>query len=121
MIKYVVIAGCRDYNNYEEAKQYIDYCLSDIRKDNDIIILSGCAKGADALGERYAEEKGFKIEKHPADWAKFGRSAGPKRNEQMAKNSDYVICFWDGKSRGTKSMIELARKYNKPIKIKRFY
>ena len=119
--KRVVIAGCRDYNNYEEAKQYIDYCLSDIRKENDIIILSGCAKGADALGERYAEENGFKIEKHPADWAKFGRSAGPERNEQMAKLCDYVICFWDGKSCGTKSMIELARKYNKPIKIKKFY
>ena len=116
--KRVVIAGCRDYNDYEEAKRYIDYCLSDIRKDNDILILSGCAKGADALGERYAEENGFKIEKHHADWAKFGRSAGPERNEQMANLCDYVICFWDGKSRGTKSMIELARKYNKPVNIK---
>ncbi len=117
-IKRVVIAGCRDYNNYEEAKNYIDFCLFDIRKKNHIIIVSGCASGADAIGEQYAKENGFKVEKYPADWEKFGRSAGPRRNKQMAEISDYVICFWDGKSRGTKSMIEYAQKCDKPIKIK---
>ncbi len=119
MIKKVVIAGCRDYNNYEEAKDYIDFCLSDIRKENDIVILSGCASGADAIGERYAQENGFKVEKYPGDWEKYGRSAGPRRNRQMAEISDYVICFWDSKSSGTKSMINCAIKYNKPIKIKK--
>lgn len=118
MIKRVVIAGCRDYNNYDEAKQYIDFCLSNIKKENKIIIVSGCASGADAIGERYAEENGFKVEKYPADWKTYGRSAGPKRNRQMAKISDYVICFWNGKSRGTKSMIGYAKEYSKPIKIK---
>ena len=119
MLKRVVIAGCRNYNNYDEAKLYIDFCLSDIRKENDIIIVSGCASGADAIGERYALENGFEVKKYPADWAKYGKSAGPKRNEQMAKISDYVICFWDEKSRGTKSMINYAKKYNKPLKIKK--
>ena len=118
MIKRVIIAGCRYYNNYEEAKAFIDFCLSNIRKKNEIVILSGGARGADAIGERYAEENGFSIEKYPADWEKYGRSAGPRRNEKMAEISDYVICFWDGKSRGTKSMIEYAKKYNKPLKIK---
>lgn len=119
MIKRVVIAGCRDYHNYEEAKAYIDYVLSNIREGNEIVILSGGACGADALGERYAKENGFKLQKYPADWAKYGKSAGPKRNEQMAKIGDYVICFWDGKSKGTRSMIEYAKKFNKPIRIKR--
>lgn len=118
MIKRVVIAGCRDYTNYCEAKAYIDYCICNIRKENEIIIVSGGASGADALGERYANEKGFKIEKYPADWEKYGKGAGPKRNEQMANVGDYVICFWDGKSKGTKSMIYYAKKYNKPIRIK---
>ncbi len=118
VIKRVVIAGCRDYNNYDEAKVYIDFCLSNIRKENKIIIVSGGACGADAIGERYAEENGFEVEKHPADWQRYGRSAGPKRNREMAKISDYVICFWDGKSKGTKSMIGYAKEFSKPIKVK---
>ena len=56
MVKKIVIAGCRDYNNYEEAKLYIDFCLSDILKENNIVIVSGCASGADAIGEQYAKE-----------------------------------------------------------------
>ena len=119
MIKRVVIAGCRYYNNYDEAKPYIDYCLSNVRKENNIVIISGGASGADAIGERYAEENGFDVEKYPADWENYGRSAGPRRNKQMAEVSDYVICFWDEKSKGTKSMIEYAEKYGKPIKIKK--
>jgi len=118
MIKRVVIAGCRNYNNYDEAKEYIDFCLSNIRKENDIIIVSGCASGADKIGERYAKENGFKVEQYPADWEKYGRSAGPKRNRKMAEVADYVICFWDGQSRGTRSMIEYAKACGKPTKIK---
>lgn len=117
-IKRIVIAGCRDYNNYNEAKKYIDECISDIKKDNTIIILSGGSNGADKIGERYAKENGFQIELFLADWKRFGKSAGPKRNKLMAEATDYVICFWDGKSRGTKSMIEYAKMYDKPLKIK---
>ena len=116
-----MIAGCRDYNNYDEAKPYIDFCLSNIQNENNIVIVSGCACGADAIGERYAKENGLSTEKYPADWKTYGRSAGPKRNEQMARIADYVICFWDNKSKGTQSMIMFAKKYNKPIKIKKIY
>ncbi len=117
-VKRVVIAGCRNYNNYEEARAYIDSCIANIKEDNKIIILSGGASGADKLGERYAEENGFEIERFLADWEKYGKSAGPRRNREMAKVCDYVICFWDEKSRGTKSMIEYAKLFGKPIKIK---
>ena len=117
--KRIVIAGCRDYNNYDEAKPYIDFCLSNIKKGNDIIIVSGGCSGADDIGERYAKENGFDIEKYLADWKRYGRSAGPKRNKQMAEVSDYVICFWDGESKGTRSMIEYAKIFGKPIKIKK--
>ena len=118
MVKRVVVAGCRNYNNYTEAEEFIDMCLSRIRKENEIIIISGGAKGADALGELYAQENGFRIERYIAQWEKYGKRAGPIRNEEMAKNADYVICFWDGKSRGTKSMIECAKNQGKPCKIK---
>ena len=116
--KRVVIAGCRDYENYEQAKEFIDICLSNVRKENEIIIVSGGARGADAIGERYAKENGFAVEKYPADWEKYGKSAGPIRNKQMAEIADYVICFWNEKSKGTKSMIDFAKKLNKPVRIK---
>lgn len=119
MIKRIVIAGSRDFENYELAKGFIDFCISDISKKYRIIFISGGCRGADALGEKYARENGYPLEIYPADWKKYGKSAGPKRNRQMAEIYDYVICFWDGQSRGTKSMINYARKLNKPIKIKR--
>ncbi len=118
-VKRVVIAGCRDYDNYDEAKEYIEHCLSNIKKENIIIIVSGGARGADSLGERYAKENGYEIERYYADWDKYGKSAGPKRNKLMAEKADYVLCFWDGKSRGTKSMIEFAQGLNKPLKVKK--
>ena len=119
MIKRIVVAGCRDFNDYYIAKSYIDHCISRIRKQYTLIFVSGGCTGADALGERYALDNGFKTEIYPADWAKYGKSAGPKRNRQMAELCDYVICFWDGKSNGTRSMIEYAQKAGKPIKIKK--
>ncbi len=70
------------------------------------------------LGEKYAAENGFKIKRYPAEWDKYGKMAGPIRNERMAKSADYVICFWNSQSRGTKSMVEYTRKYGKPLKIK---
>ncbi len=118
MFKRVIIAGCRQYENYEEAKTYIELCLSNIRKQHRIIILSGGCKGADLLGERFALENGFDIERYPAEWEKYGKSAGPRRNQKMAQICDYVICFWDGKSSGTQSMLNFAKLYNKPLRIK---
>lgn len=119
MLKRIVVAGCRDYNNYEEAKEYIDFCISKIKKEHTLIFVSGGCRGADVLGERYAKENGYKIERHPAEWKKYGKAAGPIRNREMAEISDYVICFWDGKSKGTKAMIEYSVKIGKPIKIKK--
>ena len=118
MYKRIVVAGCRDYENYDDAKEYIDFCIQNLRRKYKLVFLSGCCKGADALGERYAKENGFEIEFYPAQWKRYGKSAGPKRNLEMAKNADYVICFWDNKSKGTKSMIESAKKHNKPVKVK---
>ena len=118
MIKRVVVAGTRNYENYDVAKAYIEACIKEIRKHYTLVFLSGGCRGADSLGERYAKENGFKIERYLADWNKYGKAAGPKRNMQMAKSCDFCICFWDGKSRGTASMISYAKQFKKPIKIK---
>lgn len=100
--KYVLIAGSRDFEDYRTAKKYIDFCLENIRKQYKIIIISGGANGADKLGERYAHENRMKCIYYYPDWEKYGKSAGPRRNSEMVKKADYVICFWDGESRGTR-------------------
>ncbi|MBQ6708862.1 MAG: DUF2493 domain-containing protein [Clostridia bacterium] len=118
MVKRIVVAGCRDYYNYEEAREYIDFCINRIKNEYELIFISGDCRGTDQLGERYAIEHGYAVEHYPADWKKYGRAAGPKRNEKMAEVADYVICFWDGKSRGTGSMIKYAERYGKELKVK---
>lgn len=102
-----------------EAKNYISFCISEIRKKYELVFLSGNCRGADLLGEKYAEENSFKIERYIAEWNKYGKAAGPKRNKIMADEADYIICFWDGKSKGTKSLIDYVSKTGKPIKIKK--
>lgn len=114
----IVVAGCRDYNNYIEAKEYIDSCIAKLNIQGEIIIISGGARGADKLGEQYAKEKGYKTEYYLPDWESYGRSAGPIRNAEMAKAGDVIICFWDGVSRGTKSMINSAKKHEKIVMVK---
>ena len=119
MIWRVVVAGCRNYTDHEEAIAFLDARLAHIPIDKQIVILSGGADGADSIGEAYAREKGFPVEKYPADWKRYGKRAGPIRNRQMAQACDLVICFWDGQSRGTGSMIQEAKKANKPLVLKR--
>lgn len=105
----VIIAGGRYFSDYELLKKTCDEFLQD-KTGEEIVIISGHASRADTLGERYAQEKGFKIETYPADWKKYGRAAGTIRNEQMANIANALVAFWDGKSKGTKSMISLAKK-----------
>ena len=118
MLKRIVVAGCREYNNYQEAKTYIDFCISQIRKECTLVFVSGHCRGADILGECYALENGFEIELYLADWKNYGKAAGPKRNKEMAQKADYIICFWDGKSKGTQSMIAYAKQFHKPVRVK---
>lgn len=118
MVKRIVVAGCRNFDDYAQAKEYIDFCIQNIRYKYTLIFLSGCCSGTDSLGERYAKEHNYSIEYHQAHWDKYGKAAGPIRNDEMARLCDYVICFWDGKSKGTLSMINCAKKYNKKINIK---
>ena len=109
MEKYrVIIAGCRDFSDYELLAEKCDYYLHEKMQTHEVIIISGHAKGADSLGEKYAQERGLNVELHPADWSRHGRAAGPIRNAEMAATSNALIAFWDGKSRGTANMIKLA-------------
>ena len=115
----VIIAGCRDFDDYKLLKEKCDYFLQDEKKE-DVVIISGHASGADALGERYAQERGFQLETFPADWKAHGRAAGPIRNARMASAANALIAFWDGKSRGTKNMIETAKNHNLKVVVVRY-
>ena len=115
----VIIAGCRDFADYELLKEKCDFYLQNKKKE-DIVIVTGQAFGADALGERYAQERGFQLETYPADWKVHGRAAGPIRNAKKASVAHALIAFWDGKSRGTKNMIDTAGKHNLQVAVVRY-
>lgn len=110
----VIVAGGRDFNNYDLLKQKLDIYLANL---NNIVIISGKAEGADRLGEEYAKENNYKLVMYQADWNTYGKAAGPIRNKQMAEYGEYLIAFWDGKSKGTKNMIEVAKELGLKIKI----
>lgn len=107
----VIVAGSRDFTDYDKVKEILN------KEENITEIVCGGAKGADTLGEYWAKENNIPIKYFIPDWNRYDRSAGPIRNREMSLYADKLIAFWDGKSRGTKNMIENMKKLNKSYKI----
>ena len=109
----LAVVGGRDFDDYDLMCDILnDY------KDHGIdIIISGGAKGADSLAERYAVDNDIDIMVLEADWESHGRSAGPIRNQEIIEQSTDVVAFWNGKSRGTKHSIGLAKKKGCPCAV----
>jgi hypothetical protein len=101
----VIIAGSRNITDYEFLLKAVYNAGFDITA-----VVSGAARGADALGERFAKDANLELFKFPAHWDEYGRAAGPIRNQVMGDFADALIALWDGKSRGTKHMIDYATK-----------
>lgn len=116
----IIVAGGRNFSDYGLLKARCDYFLSEKMKSHQVVIVSGHAKGADALGERYALEHGLQCDAHPAKWEKYGKSAGFRRNAEMADAADALIAFWDGESRGTANMINLAKSKGLKVAVVRY-
>lgn len=114
----VIIAGGRDFSDYALLRRTMDTLLANINEGTSIVVVCGMARGADTLGEQYAKDRGYRVNYYPADWNAYGKAAGYKRNEQMAQNADALVAFWDGKSRGTKHMIDLGKKYQLKVRVK---
>ena len=93
----VIIAGSRSFSNYESLREHCLFLLQEKMRAHRVIIVSGHAHGADTLGERFAQEQGLTVELHPAKWKALGKAAGIIRNAEMARASDALIAFWDGK------------------------
>lgn len=114
MIMRVIVAGSRTIQNYNLVEStLLKFFKSKKLHHQDIEIISGTARGADQLGEQFATKKNCKLTKFPADWDKYGKSAGYRRNAEMAKyakeSNGVLFAFWDGQSKGTNHMINLAR------------
>ena len=113
----VIIAGSRSFNDYELLREQCLSILQEKMRTHRVIIVSGHARGADSLGERFANEFRLPFELHPAKWRLHGKAAGMVRNAEMAKCSDALIAFWDGESRGTRHMINFARKRGLEVSV----
>ena len=113
----VIIAGSRSFNDYVLLREQCLSILQEKMRTHRVIIVSGHARGADSLGERFANEFRLPFELHPAKWRLLGKAAGMVRNAEMAKCSDALIAFWDGESRGTRHMINFARKRGLEVSV----
>lgn len=131
----VIVAGGRTMTNYELLCRKLDHILSNI--EIPIQVVSGTANGADALGERYADERGYSVKQFPAPWddiegkpphsigtsrdgKKYWKAAGHHRNAQMADYADALVAFWDCESKGTKNMIGLAESKGLKVAVVRY-
>lgn len=102
----VIIAGGRDFEDYDRL---CERCHTLLKPFNEVEVVSGTARGADALGERYAKYRNYPIKRFKPNWSQ-GLAAGPIRNRAMADYADMLIAFWDGRSSGTRNMIDEASK-----------
>lgn len=108
-----IIAGSRSVINYRAVRAILNNYHTFANWDHAPAItevVSGCCRGPDLFGEWWAEEYDIPIKRFPAYWNTEGRSAGYKRNERMAMYADNLIAFWDGHSKGTHHMIDLANR-----------
>lgn len=120
----IIIAGSRTFNDYSFLADKLNVVISEFDgfEHQQIKFISGMARGADTLGERYANSNKYEVVRLPADWNTYGKRAGYRRNAEMAKYAveekcGVLVAFWDGKSRGTKHMIELARNYGLKVYV----
>lgn len=129
----VIIAGGRDLVDWQSLEEFCDKVLSSkLQEGYAVQVVSGrCSTGiitfdapdgmsvcgADGLGEWYADKNGYDVKHFPADWKRYGKSAGIIRNGQMAEYADALIAFWDGKSTVTANMIERMRNKSLPVRV----
>lgn len=114
----VIIAGTRTFSDYAFMMERMDYFLQNAQ--HPIEVVSGTAPGADRMGERYARERGYDITLFAPDWDQHGSAAGPIRNEYMAAYATHAVIFWDGVSRGSFSMINLAKQYGLKLRVVKY-
>lgn len=107
-----IIAGTRSINDYSLVTQAMDRCGFNVTE-----VICGMAAGVDTLGERWARLKDLPVKEMPADWNRYGKSTGPRRNRAMAEYCDCAVIIWDGVSPGARNMIDEMIRVKKPYYI----
>jgi|SRR3984957_20973461 len=111
----IIIAGSRDFTDYNLLERTMDNLTA---KLDTVVILSGAAKGADELGEKWAFKNWFRVERFHADWHTHGKAAGHIRNSEMiAASPDCLVAFHKNNSPGTRDIIDKAKKAGLIVKI----
>jgi hypothetical protein len=112
----IAIVGSRDFKDLDHVRLF----LEEVKIKNptqEYTIISGGAKGVDSVAEAKAKELGFNTLVFKAEWDKYGKSAGYKRNITIVENADVVYAFWNGRSKGTKHTIDIAERMKKPVYV----
>lgn len=116
----LIVAGSRGFNDYELLCRELIRLANDDFADKAVSIVSGMARGADALAVRFAKENDVVLYEYPADWDSLGKGAGFARNTQMARDSDFLLAFWDGQSNGTAHMIKTMTNMGKSVRVVKY-
>lgn len=116
----IAIVGSRTFEDYDAMCSFVEEKLADMGCSTIEAVVSGGARGADILAERYAQKRGLQMIVFPAEWKKYGRRAGFIRNVDIIRACDVCFAFWNGESRGTQHDIELCEQMNKQCFIYRF-
>lgn len=106
----IAVIGSRNFSDYNKLETILNNLKPNITK-----IISGGAKGADSLAEKWAKNNNIETKIFIPDWNKHGKAAGFIRNKLIIMDADEIVAFWDGKSKGTQNSINLAKE--KGIKI----
>jgi hypothetical protein len=116
----ILVCGSRDWDDREMIRNAImkECDRSTMPAPLHVTIINGAARGADRISSEIAEELGVGILEVPANWSIWGKMAGPIRNEEMLKYApDVVLAFWDGMSKGTKNMVQIAKRKGFEVKV----
>jgi len=114
----LIIAGGRNFLDIDLMEEkLVKYVMDRGLQLSDVTVISGKAIGADTCGAMLARKHNMGLIEKQADWNTWGKSAGYRRNTEMAEIGHGLLAFWDGKSKGTKHMIDIATKVNLIVEV----
>lgn len=121
-LPHVLVGGTRTFADYELLCSKLDAYTAELER---LVVVTGAAKGADTLAEKWAADRRHHVMRFHADWAAHGKKAGPIRNAEMAayvagRDDRWAVFFWDGTSPGTRDCVTRCKAAGIPTKVVRY-